>query len=226
MDKPTGVTSHQVVSWFRRQTGIRKVGHAGTLDPLATGLLIILVSREFTKRQSEFLKQDKEYLCTAEFGYTTDSYDSDGQVITTAPADKVTVISVSDIEHNLQKFTGEIQQTVPAYSAVKRNGKKLYELARAGKLDTQTLPSRTVKIDHFSVEWFECQSVPQAQFRVRCSSGTYIRSLIHDLGQTLAVGATVTQLRRTAIGEHRIADAQFCPLFLPKQHGCILRPQP
>lgn len=217
VDKPTGVTSHQVVSWFRRQTGFKRIGHAGTLDPLATGLLIVLVSREFTKQQSKYLKQDKAYLCTAVFGQTTDTYDVDGTVTATASPELVEEVTESTVLNAMKTLTGTIRQTVPAYSAVKRQGKKLYELARAGKIVQEALPTRTVNIIEFSLEEFSPGQKATVQVAVRCSSGTYIRSLIHDLGQLLGVGATVTALRRTAIGSVTLSEAQFCPLFQHKK---------
>jgi tRNA pseudouridine55 synthase len=211
IDKPTGITSHDVVEIIRKKTGIKRVGHAGTLDPLATGLLILLVGREATKRQTEFLKQEKTYECTVRLGLTTDTYDSDGKVFAQAPWEKLSQISRQDVENALRQFVGENEQTVPAYSAVKIHGKKLYERARKGEIDVTTLPSRKVHI--YSVELTEFKKdeekqILEVKFTVHCSSGTYIRSLAHDLGQALGVGGSVTALRRTKIGKFSIENTQ------------------
>lgn len=210
IDKPTGITSHDVVNQIRRQTGVRRVGHAGTLDPLATGLLIILVGREFTKRQTEFLKLDKEYLCEVELGIETDTYDVDGEIIKKAGWNKLEKISKADLEKTLEQFRGEITQVVPAYSAVKIKGQKLYEKARRGEIDKKTLPSRKVNIKELELVEFKKDEAVQEIFftiKVACSSGTYIRSIAHDIGQELGVGAMVKELRRTKIGELNINQA-------------------
>ncbi len=210
IDKPTGMTSHDVVAIIRKKTGVKRVGHAGTLDPLATGLLILLVGREATKRQDEFLKQDKKYECTARLGLATDTYDSDGKVLTTAEWQEVEKITQKDIEKALKQFVGEIEQTVPVYSAVKIKGQKLYNKARKGTVDIAALPSRRVHIysaELDNVQKDETQKIFEIKIAVHCSSGTYIRSLVHDLGQVLGVGATVTALRRTQIGALMIDDA-------------------
>ncbi|PIR59161.1 MAG: tRNA pseudouridine(55) synthase TruB [Candidatus Pacebacteria bacterium CG10_big_fil_rev_8_21_14_0_10_56_10] len=208
IDKPTGMTSHDVVDEVRRLTGQSKVGHAGTLDPLATGLLIVLVGRQQTKRQPEFTKLDKEYLVTASLGVETDSYDIDGTVLVTVPSQRLAAVNVTDIERCLRQFRGEIDQQVPPFSAVKRGGTKLYELARRGRLDLAALPVRRVTIYRLELVSFR-QSRLDTQFslKVKCSSGTYVRSLVHHTGQCLGVGAIVTSLRRTAIGPYRLSQA-------------------
>jgi tRNA pseudouridine55 synthase len=211
IDKPSGITSHDVVNQVRAQTGVKRVGHAGTLDPLATGLLIILVGRESTKKQSEYLHQDKEYVCTAQLGVETDSYDKDGKTTATAEWSKVAQISKENFEAALASFRGQISQVVPAYSAVKVKGRKLYEKARQGKVVDAELPSRLVHI--YELELIDVLKNDKAQkafftIRVKCSSGTYIRSLVHDIGKHLQVGATVTALRRTKIGEVSVEQAQ------------------
>ena len=205
VDKPSGITSHDVVDRIRKATGIRKIGHAGTLDPLATGLLIILISREFTKQQSKFLKQDKQYLVTGRLGITTDSYDIDGEVIEEIDRAEVEKVSQEEIEEALQSFRGKITQTVPAYSAVKVKGKKLYELARKDKIDLKRLPKRQVTIHLIELVEFN-KEAGEFILKIECSSGTYIRSLVHDLGKKLEVGATVVQLRRTKIGNMKVED--------------------
>lgn len=205
VDKPSGITSHDVVDRVRKATGIKKIGHAGTLDPLATGLLIILISREFTKQQSKFLKQDKQYLVTGRLGITTDSYDINGEVVREEDKKEVEKIKKEEIEQALQSFKGEVTQTVPAYSAVKVKGKKLYELARKDKIDPQRLPKRQVTIHLIELVEFDKEK-GEFILKIDCSSGTYIRSLVHDLGKKLGVGATVIQLRRTKIGNMKVED--------------------
>lgn len=226
VDKPTGVTSHRVVNWARRLSGIKKVGHTGTLDPLATGLLILLIGRKFTKRQDKYLKQDKTYLCTAKLGLTTDSYDIDGEILNQADWELVSKITKKNILNVLADFTGQISQKVPIFSAVKQEGKKLYELARLAKNDQKiknqvdellkNLPSRDVNI--YSLELIDFMVHKDKKevlfsFKVSCSSGTYIRSLAHDIGNKLGCGATVVALRRTKIGDCSIDQAKMCPFF-------------
>ncbi|SRR5258708_5402255 len=211
IDKPSGMTSHDVVDHIRCVAGEKRVGHAGTLDPLATGLLIILIGRNATKRQSEFLHLDKVYECTAQLGITTDTYDIEGQVATQAEWVQLQSIAKHAVEDVLQKFVGKIQQRVPAYSAVKVAGQKLYKKARRGKVKVKDLPIKTVEI--FSLHLTDFQKNAQEEkiffsFTVHCSSGTYIRSLVHDVGQQLKVGATVTQLRRVKIGAFDVKFAQ------------------
>ncbi len=216
IDKPSGMTSHDVIYCIRRKTGIKRVGHAGTLDPLATGLLIVLVGRLATKRQSEFMKQPKEYICSAQLGVTTDTYDSEGQVVSEAEWSKVKEISEAEIKNTVTSFLGVIKQRVPAFSALKKNGKKLYQLARQEKISLEELPIREIKItdiELLSTEKNEVQQTYSFTFRVQCSSGTYVRSLVHDIGQSLEVGATVTALRRTKIGNFHIKDAQTLDQF-------------
>lgn len=210
IDKPVGLTSHDVVARVRRQTGIKRVGHSGTLDPLATGLLIILIGRQYTKLQDVFLKQDKEYECEVQFGVTTDSYDSDGRVTQTAAWELVAAIMEQQVSAALHGFLGTQMQTVPAFSAVKVGGRKMYELARKEQL-IEALPTRQITIHELMLLRFikdETQQKVTATFRVSASSGTYIRSLAHDLGLQLGVGATVTALRRTKIGKLRVDDAK------------------
>jgi tRNA pseudouridine55 synthase len=229
IDKPNGVSSHWVVNWARKHSGIKKIGHTGTLDPLATGLLILLIGKKFTKQQVNYLKQDKEYECTAKLGLTSDSYDIEGEILHTTAWEKLQQINQEKLELVLPTFKGEIQQTVPIFSAVKQKGKKLYQLAREAKNNPevkkmvdellQNLPVRTVTIKSLDLLDFHVNKNKQEitfSFRVECSSGTYIRSLAHDIGQKLGVGATVLSLRRTKIGEITLDQAQMCPL-IPKR---------
>lgn len=202
VDKPKGPTSHDIVDWARREFNTKKVGHAGTLDPLATGVLIILVGRDATKRQSEFMAKEKEYVAEVSFGVETDTYDAEGVVVKKVEK----TLQKSEVEAALEEFKGVITQQVPAYSAVKIDGKKLYELARKGKSDQVELPSRRVEIKELEMVSFEERgtkfgNLPTATLRVVCSKGTYIRSLAHDLGQRLGCGAFLLNLRRTRIGK-------------------------
>lgn len=207
IDKPKSWTSHDIVAKIRRLTDIKKIGHSGTLDPLATGLLIILVGKKFTKQQDSFLKLDKEYLCTAQFGIETDSYDIEGRIIHEMPWSSLQLLTQDKVEKAMSNLRGEILQKVPAFSAVKIDGKKLYNLARNNQMAKITLPEKKVKIHEFSLLSFNClpdnESI-SVDFKISCGSGTYIRSLIHDLGQLLNTGATITALRRTKIDKYSV----------------------
>ncbi|MFH2063182.1 MAG: tRNA pseudouridine(55) synthase TruB [bacterium] len=198
IDKPAGMTSHDVVQAVRRVTGVRRVGHAGTLDPFATGLLIVGVGRESTRELGGFLGQDKEYEATMRLGAVSDTQDLDGEITTTDGElpDRDRLLTA------MESFHGEISQVPPMYSAKKVGGRKLYELARAGQ-EIERLPVQ-VRIESLDLLSFE---PPLARFRVRCSSGTYVRTLAHDIGQKLGCGAYLTELRRTAIGEIGIPRA-------------------
>jgi len=211
VDKPSGPTSHDVVNWARKLVNIRTVGHTGTLDPLASGLLILLVGREQTKRQAEFLKLDKKYLVTGRLGVVTDSYDVTGKVV--SQSSNWAQLTKEDLKKALTKLVGKIEQIVPVYSAVKVKGKKLYKLARTGQTALGSLPSRQVAIHSIELTSF---TPPDFSLAVYCGSGTYVRSLIHDIGQTLGVGATVIALRRTAIGQMSIDQAQVCPYLFKR----------
>lgn len=207
IDKPTDWTSHDVVAKLRVMTKIKKIGHAGTLDPLATGLLIILVGREYTKLQDQFMKQDKEYLVEAHFGITTDTYDRMGQVSSVKTWQEINHLTKKKVEKAMKELTGEIEQTVPAFSAVKVKGKKLYSQARKGIVNLEELPTRVVNIYDFKITDFnfdEKNKQISAKFYTKVSSGTYIRSLIHDLGKILQVGAHVLELRRVSIGNIKV----------------------
>lgn len=210
IDKPTDWTSHDVVAKLRSVTKIKRIGHAGTLDPLATGLLIVLVGREFTKLQDQFMKQDKEYLVEVQFGVTTDTYDRMGEVTNQIDWQELKDLDKEKIIKAMSQLTGEIEQTVPAYSAVKVKGKKLYNQARKGNLEIKDLPIRKVNIYLFELTDFiideELKQV-RAKFYTKVCSGTYIRSLIHDLGQMLQVGAHVTELRRVSIGNVNVDES-------------------
>ncbi len=187
IDKPIGPTSHDICLYFKRTLPVKKVGHAGTLDPLATGVLVILLDGA-TKLQSIFMGKDKEYEFTMKLGETTDTYDAMGK--RTMDNGQWTM-DPKKLEEVLPRFTGEILQTPPPFSAIKKNGVPLYKLARQGKAVEAT--PRKIKI--YSLEILK-MALPEVTLKAHCSCGTYIRSLTHDLGQALGCGAHVTALRR------------------------------
>ncbi|MFB6246950.1 MAG: tRNA pseudouridine(55) synthase TruB [Salinibacter sp.] len=199
IDKPKGLTSFDVVERVRAGSGVTKVGHAGTLDPLATGLLIVLVARPATRLQEAFMHLPKTYEGTMRFGERTPSHDAETEV--TERAD-VSGLSREDIEDVCDQFRGEIQQVPPMYSAVKVDGERLYQKARRG--ETVERPPRQVQIDELEIlDWAR----PEMRFRVSCSKGTYLRSLARDLGEALDVGAHLGALRRTRIGPYAVSSA-------------------
>jgi tRNA pseudouridine55 synthase len=196
INKPAGITSHTVVNRLRKFYGIKKIGHAGTLDPFATGVLILLVGRESTKRSDEFMKQDKIYRTKLKLGYISDTYDKDG-VIQEYNVQKVP--TRSEIESITESFIGEISQIPPMYSAIKINGKKMYELARKGQ--TIDIPPRLVNIYNIDILDY---TYPYLTLDIACSSGTYIRSLGYDIGMKLGTGAYLEELERRQSGEFNI----------------------
>lgn len=197
IDKPVGMTSHDVVQIVRRGTGIRRAGHTGTLDPRASGVLVVLVGPAV--RLSEFVSaSDKRYQAIIRLGERTDTYDADGEVIARSPVD----ITYDMLEEALDQFEGTVEQVPPAYSAKKINGKKAYELAREGK-DVDIEPK---EIDVYHLELLEWDP-PEAVVDVYCSSGTYVRSLANDLGDVLNCGGQLVGLRRTKSGEFALRDA-------------------
>jgi tRNA pseudouridine55 synthase len=198
VDKKTGITSHDVVDRFRRRTKVKKAGHTGTLDPLATGLLVLCVGKA-TRLQAYLMGMEKTYEGAIQFGWATDSYDSAGE-----PAGDPVPQSVEhiDLEPHLERFRGPIEQMPPAFSAKKIDGVRAYELARKG--EEVKLKTKNVTVYEFSILSVEGST---ARFRVRSSAGTYIRSLAHDLGQAIGVPAHLKELRRTRIGNFDIADA-------------------
>lgn len=198
VDKPIGMTSHDVVQIIRRGTGIRRAGHTGTLDPRASGVLVILIGPAV--RLSEFVSaSDKRYQATIRMGSTTDTYDAEGSLTDVTSEIKVTEDEFNDI---LDRFVGEIEQVPPPYSAVKVKGRKAYEMARRGE-EVKLEPR---KINVFSLEVLEW-APPEAVIDVFCSSGTYVRSLTNDVGQALGTGAYLVGLRRTKSGRFTLRDA-------------------
>ncbi len=198
IDKPAGPTSHDVVDLIRRRFQIPKVGHGGSLDPQATGLLVIMINKG-TKVSNLFLGSDKEYEGTFRLGLTTDSYDLDGQVTSTADFSGITR---ERMEAELAKFQGDMMQMPPMVSAIKKGGVPLYKLARAGETVEREL--RFIHLYECSLQSF---TPPDADFRVRCTKGTYVRSICHDLGQALGCGAALARLRRTGSGRFRVEAA-------------------
>lgn len=198
IDKPLGKTSFQAVKLIKHLAKVKKVGHAGTLDPLATGLLIICTGK-WTKKITALQLEEKEYTGTFVLGATRPSYDMETEI------DQTCDLSNFDAQSILQTvpaFVGTIQQTPPIYSAIKVDGKRAYESARAGT--EITLKSREVQVSQFEITRV---ALPEMDFRIVCSKGTYIRSIAHDFGQKLGVGAYLSALRRTRIGDYSIDDA-------------------
>ena len=209
IDKPTGITSHDVVDHVRRITGERRVGHAGTLDPLATGLLIVLVGRSATRLSDVLRGHDKTYTIGALIGYSTDSLDADGTITEKWPLEDPRVATTrKDIESIIAKFPKTYEQEVPAFSAVKVEGRKLYEQARRGE-SISILPKRTVHIHNLVLEEFheKSSSYPQFTLTAHVSSGTYTRSLLRDIGILLGKPVTQVSLRRLQIGQFDVKDA-------------------
>lgn len=198
IDKPKGWSSFDVIRRLRRLLPVRKIGHAGTLDPMATGLLICLVGRA-TKLMESFMGQPKVYTGTLRLGEETPSYDADTDVSERRPWAHITE---ADLETARQQFLGDIEQITPMYSAVKVKGERLYKKARRG--EEVARPPRQVHVERFELTGREGADV---SFEVACSKGTYIRSLAHEMGQVLGVGAHLVALRRTAIGPQRVEDA-------------------
>jgi len=211
IDKPLEWTSFQVVNKIRWEIKQKfslkkiKVGHAGTLDPLATGLLILCTGK-FTKKIDKFQAQEKEYTGTFTIGASTPSYDLETDVDKTYPIDH---INVDLIQKTTQQFIGDIEQKPPIFSAIKKEGKRLYELARAG--ETIEIKSRKVTIFQFEITNID---MPNIEFRVVCSKGTYIRSLAYDFGLALGSGAHLSVLRRTKIGNFNVKSAQNIDNFI------------
>lgn len=200
IDKPSGVTSFSMVALVRRLTGVKRVGHAGTLDPLATGVLPVAIGR--AARLIEYMDDaPKTYVAHVRFGVTTDTYDADGAVTATRDASGVTAEAV---RQELAAFVGDIVQTPPLYSAIKVAGKPLYKYAREGA--AVEVAARVVRVDSIDLRSFD-PALIEAAIEVRCGKGTYVRSLAHDLGSRLGCGAHLTALRRTSSGGFEIDDA-------------------
>ncbi len=211
--KSKGLTSFDVVQRVRRKFGIKKVGHAGTLDPLAEGVLVVLL-REAVKKQEDFKKLTKEYRAKIALGFETDTDDLEGEVINKVSNDGIEKIDGEVINKALRSFVGKTVQKVPLYSAVKINGTPVYELARKGKITDSELPSREVEI--YSIELISLGTcfidkvgvrLPVVDVKIVCGSGTYIRSLARDLGRKLGAYATLVGLIRTKVGDYKVEDS-------------------
>ncbi len=211
INKESGWTSLDVVAKLRGFFHIEKIGHAGTLDPFATGLLIVGVGRDATKRLEEFKNLDKEYEVEFKFGFTSDTYDCDGQITANPNARE---ISRPELEAVLTKYIGPITQLPPMYSAKKVNGVRLHKLARQGVLVDR--PLHHVVIHKITV--LECTGTT-AKLRVNCGPGTYIRTLVHDVGQDLGVGAYATGLTRTRVGKYKLKNAKTLAEVAARQYS-------
>ena len=198
VDKPAGPTSHDVVDNVRKQFAIKKAGHAGTLDPGATGLLLILLGRG-TKLSERLMSDDKVYSGSMKFGETTNSYDADGELVASLPVPPMTL---DELNSAADGFVGDLMQTPPMVSAVKKDGVPLYKLARKG-VEVERKP-RLIHIYSFRFTNYE---EPFGSFRVACTKGTYVRSLAHDLGEKLGCGAHLATLRRVVSGKFDVQDA-------------------
>ena len=201
INKPAGITSHDVVDIIREKFKIKKVGHTGTLDPMATGVLVVLLGRA-TRLSATFINDDKEYRATLFFGRRTDTQDSTGRVIEERP---VNGLDIDDVKGALDAFLGEIEQVPPMVSAKKYKGKKLYQLARKGK----SIERRPCRIRIHEIELLDFK-LPEIVFRVRCSKGTYVRTLCEDIGHLLKNPAHMSALTRTRSG--RFSLEQSCDL--------------
>lgn len=206
--KPVGMTSHDVVAILRRVTKIKQIGHTGTLDPFAQGVLPIAIGK--ATRLIEYLDDEKEYLAEISFGKSTNTYDCEGEAI--FPAKEARKIALKDVQQGLKSFEGEILQTPPIYSAIKVKGKKLYEYARKG--ESVEIEPRKVFIEKIELQSFDEEEsragLPsrrqKAEVLIKCSKGTYIRSIAHDLGQNLGCGAHLSRLIRTQAGKFFVKD--------------------
>ena len=196
VDKQAGSTSFQIVSQLRRLTGEQTIGHAGTLDPFATGVMVLLIGKAFTKRSDEFLASDKQYRATLTLGIATDTYDLEGQI--TSRSDLIPTLA--QVELALPSFQGQILQIPPMFSAKKINGQKLYDLARKGV----TVERKPVQV-RLNIELLN-YTYPHLELLIDCSKGTYIRSLGHDLGASLGCGAHLSQLVRLKSGPFTIEE--------------------
>jgi tRNA pseudouridine55 synthase len=217
LNKPLTFTSHDCIAKLRRQLNTKKIGHAGTLDPAASGVLPIAIGR--ATRLLQYLTSDKAYKAKIRFGLTTDTDDLQGTVLTTTPA---THLTLEDIQPHLAAFQGTITQIPPSYSAIQVDGKRLYDLARSGQ--SVTAPSRTVTVYAVEVLNWTAGDYPELDLHISCGSGTYIRSIARDLGALLQTGATLSALERTASSGFSLADSYLLdqvtietPLIHPEQ---------
>jgi tRNA pseudouridine55 synthase len=198
IDKAAGMTSHDVVAIVRHRLETQKVGHCGTLDPFATGLLLVVIGRA-TKIQDLLMSEDKEYVGTIKLGEVTNTQDRDGEIVATRP---VANFAQSEIEPAFAKYHGDFYQTPPMVSAIKREGVPLYKLAREGKV-----VDREPRLVHVYAHEIQAVRLPEIDFRVICSKGFYVRTYAHDIGQELGCGAHLAALRRTKSGRFKVDGA-------------------
>lgn len=214
IDKPSGMTSHDVVDKVRRKLKMKRIGHAGTLDPAATGLLIILVGKA-TKLSQYLMSLGKVYSGTITLGETTNTQDAEGEVTTTRP---VPELSESQVTEELNGFVGDQYQTPPMFSAIKINGQPLYKMARKGK-EVECEP-RFIRVSEFILKRFES---PEIDFILKCTKGTYVRTIAHDLGERIGCGGHLSALRRDASDQFDVADAVALDDFLEMETSEIAR---
>lgn len=215
VNKPRGLNSFKLVSMLRKRLNVQKIGHAGTLDPFATGVMVMLIGREYTRLSDSFLNHDKEYIAEVKLGVSTDSYDCDGQIV----AENSIVPSLEQLQIALKDFQGEILQIPPMFSAKKIGGKKLYELARKGKEIDR--PPAKVRMETQLLSY----NYPFVTMRVACSKGTYIRSIAHDLGNKLGCGAHLTELQRIRSGPFKLEECLDGDLITDSRVDIIARLQ-
>ena len=220
VDKPRDHTSHDVIARLRGKLKMKRVGHAGTLDPMATGLLVVLVGKA-TAFSQYLISLDKEYTATMKLGVVTNSQDADGEMLETRP---VPPLTAEQVKAAMNTFLGDQYQTPPMFSAIKVNGVPLYKLARKGEEIERE--QRFIRVMSWELLRFES---PEIDFRLRCTKGTYVRTLAHDLGQKLGCGAHLTALRRTATDRLNVAQAltmeQIEALPLPELEKHLLHPR-
>ncbi|MBI2414504.1 tRNA pseudouridine(55) synthase TruB [candidate division WWE3 bacterium] len=206
--KPVNWTSFDVVAKLRGILHTRKIGHAGTLDPLAQGVLVVLTDSD-TKKQDNLMHQEKEYEADFVFGAASPTYDLEGPLELSHT--KITLDALkAQLPNFLGKYIGEFEQKIPAYSAKRQNGKKLYELARAGKITQETLPTKKVNVKSLTITNYffnESLDLPSITVKITCDSGFYVRSLAHDLGEDLGCGAVTTRILRTRVGDYKVEDS-------------------
>ncbi|MBA3602379.1 MAG: tRNA pseudouridine(55) synthase TruB [Parachlamydiaceae bacterium] len=196
VDKPKGKTAFDLVAILRRRLNVKTIGHAGTLDPMATGVMVMLIGKKYTTQSNQFLTEEKEYIGQVHLGIETDSYDAEGKEVSTSPI----VPPEEQLMQALTTFQGEIQQIPPMFSAKKINGQKLCNLARQGKTVERQPVTLTVKTELISYAY------PFIELRIICSKGTYVRSIAHDLGKLLGCGAHLSALVRTRSGSNSLSE--------------------
>ena len=212
VNKPVGITSFKLVYIIKKKLNVKKVGHCGTLDPLASGLMIVLVGK-YTKLQEKFMKQDKVYLATIKLGIRTDSGDLDGKIISQSDYSHIKKI---DIKKALNSFVGKISQIPPMYSALKVNGKKLYELARKGI----TIERKSREITIYNIDFLDFKK-DTFSIRIKCSSGTYIRTLAEDIGKKINTDTVLINLVREEIGNYKLSSAINIDDIKQNDNSCL-----